>query len=795
MTKTLTIALLLGASLWTMAAEKGAWPQWRGTTMNSIAQDADFQFEEGMALASVWKHELGSGYSSLAIADQKVFAMASKGTDDVMVALDAKTGKELWQYRIDATYKGHSGSHDGTLSSPVVEGGMIYGLGPNGQLFCLKTDSGKEVWKISLKDMHSVEPTYGWSTSPLIYKNLLLCQIGVKEKTYAAFDKANGKQIWAMGDDVITYQSPILAEVHGETHFVVTGAQKAHGLHPESGKILWTFEHKGGGEDGTPLVIGPNKFFLEHAHRESIAFEILKTANGFEAKELWKTIALKNTNNPSIYHNGFLYGYSGPTLSCVDAATGERVWRSRKPGDGFISGVNDYLVVITKKGTLHLAKFNSKSYEQLAELKIFDSLGWNPPSIAYGNIFVRNLKEIACVTLQKAEGKAQPTAKKEPARGISKGTAFAEFVQNVQATKDKQTLIDEFMKAQKSFPIVEANGWAHFVFQEKVEDIGIAGDMFYAGENLPMNHVDGTDFYYFSVKVKPDAQMSYVFIKDYETRITDPLNPNIVPSFQGDMSELRMPKWKDSQHLSAKATNKGKIEKFEFESKALQNKRDIRVYLPSGYDQSEARYPVLYIHYGAMTVEMAQLPTSMDNLAGKTVNPAILVFIHLNPENSYQEVSGDKKEGYAEMIAKELVPAIDAKYRTLTDANSRSFLGHSSGGFISIYTALKYPGVFGKVAGQSTNVANALGEELKALIESKDKVPTSFYLDWGSYDIRTEDGNVNRKKVNEELWKWLKAKGYNVSGGETPHGYGWGSWRTLNDTLLEWFFPLGKTAS
>ena len=787
----LSMTMLAAAPL-----DKGSWAQWRGPNMSGKVDDPSFTFKDPMGFQILWKKPLGSGYSSLTLADQRVFAMASAGTEDLMIAMDAKDGHELWRYKIDATYKGHDGSHDGTLSSPVVDESNVYGLGPNGQLFCLNAADGKKVWQISLKEMGSIEPTYGWSTSPLLYKNTLICEIGLKGKAFAGIEKSTGKILWTQGDDVIDYQSPLIAQVHGETQLLVLGGQTVQGLNPENGQTLWSFEHKGGGQDGTPVAMGDNTFFIEHAFSESMAFSVLKNEKGFEAKELWRTTDLKNTNNTSIYHKGFIYGYSGPFLTCVDATTGKRTWRSRQPGDGFLAGVNDYMVVITQKGTLHLASFNPEKYEQLTELKVFDSLGWNPPSIAYGKIFVHNLKEIACVTLSQGEEIASSTQKpmvtpeSETVRGISKGTQFAAFIEKVKASSDKQSLIDAYLKEQKAYPIIEANKWVHFIFQGEVEDIAIAGDPFFLGENIPLNRVPDTQLYYFSMEIKPDAQLSYVFLQNFENRIPDPLNPLKVPSFQGEMSELRMPLWKDSNHLADAIGAKGKLDSFEYESKIMKNKRQIRVYLPPNYDESKLNYPVLFVHYGSMAVEMGKIATSMDNLIGKSVAPGIVVFIHRNPENGYEEVSGNLKEGYAQMIAEELVPEIDSRYRTLKTTESRSILGHSAGGFISIYIAIKYPDVFGKVGGQSTNVENPLGDLLKKTIEESPLVNTKFFLDWGSYDARNVEANLDRDKVNRVLWEQLKAKGYQVQGGESSHGYGWGSWRTMNDTLLEWFFPL-----
>ncbi len=387
------------------AARTGEWPAWRGAQHTGQAQSEVFNIGEDSGFKIVWKKKLGSGYSSVSVADGRAITMFSDGKADIIVALDAATGAELWRHEIDETYVGRAGSHDGPLSTPAIDDSIVYAIGPKGQIVALDAATGKTVWSTTMKDIGSEEPLWGWTTSPLIWRNLLILQTGgVEGKAVTALNKKTGAAVWASGDDSVAYQSPVVMTIHGSEHVVCAGRQKVVGLDPANGETLWELDHKGKGEDANPVAAGENRFFFPHSGREGMLVEVEKHDKGFTAREVWRSGGRKNTYNPSVYFDGHLFGYSGPFMVSIDAATGERVWRSREAGDGFTILVNDYLVILTKDGALKAAKAIPSGFEELVKIQLFDAPAWNPPSFAYGKVYIRSLTEIACVELATAEG-------------------------------------------------------------------------------------------------------------------------------------------------------------------------------------------------------------------------------------------------------------------------------------------------------------------------------------------------------------------------------------------------------
>lgn len=788
--------LFVFQSLYATAQE---WSQWRGPFQSGAATAGSFTIGDGHGFDVIWEKDLGSGYSSISISQGRAVTMFSDGESDFVIALNADTGEEEWRYRIDETYYGHRGSHDGTLSTPAISDGIVYCVGPKGQFFALKLSDGSKVWESSLVDLGSFEPVYGWTTSPLIVGDVLILQTGGKQeadveegspaprvKAVTGFDKDNGEILWTTGDDIINYQSPVAVEVFGTLQVVCAGDQSIFGLDPETGKELWQLRHEGGDEATNPIPAGDNRFFIRHAGRRGMLLEVDRNEDGYLAREVWESSDIKNTDSPTTYYEGYLYGMSGPFLTCVDAETGERAWRSREPGDGFPMMLNEHLIIMTKQGSLHAAKASPVGYEEVASVELWNHLGWTPPSFAGGKIFVRSLEKIACIGSARTD---QPTQVERPVNaGKLPDSKFAAFVKKVEAAPeaDRTAMIDTFFQEQTSFPIIEDDRLVHVVFRGEVEDIAIGGDLLEVGQNQALNGVAGTDLHYYSFELASDSFISYGLQKDYEEQITDPLNPRTVTGFAGEQSALAMPGWSDSKHL-----DEYPVETIEHSSTILENTRQLQVYLPPFYEKTDQRYPVLYVHYGRFALENGLLARSLNNLVGRSVQPIIAVFIGLANEGGFGEISGENKGQYAQMVVEEIVPLIDDRYRTIAESDSRATMGASAAGFMSAYMAFKHPGVFGWAVGQSTNLDQDLGEEMKEILTAAtEKVPTRFFLHWGTYDFRNEDQDFDRAGGNREFVSRLKSLGYEVKGGEMPHGYGYGSWSTVNDDILETIFPL-----
>ena len=80
--------------------------------------------------------------------------------------------------------------------------------------------------------------------------------------------------------------------------------------------------------------------------------------------------------------------------------------------------------------------------------------------------------------------------------------------------------MDRFLAAVESFPMVEGER-VHFLYRGPAEDVAVGGDLMEVGREKPMVRVEGTDLFYYSRWLEPDARVNYVFLVDYERPIPE----------------------------------------------------------------------------------------------------------------------------------------------------------------------------------------------------------------------------------------------------------------------------------
>lgn len=794
------IGLALIAPALAVAADDNDWPGFRGPRGDGVYTQRAFSDRDGFSLTVAWKRTLGSAYSGVAIADGRVITMFSDGTSDVMIAMSEDTGEELWRFVVAPTYAGHDGSHTGAIATPLVAGDRVFGLAPRGRFFALDAATGKVVWTMNLvEDQEATEPHYGFSTSPMMLGGVLIAEIGAKDGAIAGFDPATGKRLWTAGSDTITYQSPISWTFQGRKQVVAAADKKLFGIDAKTGNVLWEYVHGGGGAIGagsvTPVPAGDGRLLLTHKDRATAMIELTQTGETDVAKQLWESRSIRNTYNVPVYHKGYIYGFSSRFLTCVDATTGDSVWRSRAPGDGFVTLVDGHLVIITKAGGLHIAQATPEGYTESAHLSVFADQAWSPLSFANGHVYLRSLGEIARVDIRSgAAGTTTPSV----TRATSAGSKFGRFLAEVGSATDKKAIVDRFMAANKVFPVIEGREQVHFVYRGSGDDLAVAGDMFGARQERVMNRVDGTDLFYFSTRLEADARVNYLFIKDFEEHLVDPRNPRktstavytreMEMSFSGAemaMSWLSMPDWKEPTFLQEpSASRRGRVESREFKSKLLGAKTEMDVYLPAGYSEGVKRYPVAYVHGGAFFRKQGHLPTALDNLIGTRIDPLIVVFINTMP--------GRDPGKYPEMVAKEMIPYIDQAFRTIPSADARAYVGAGMTSLVTLLSALSQPGTVGKVGCLSPLIFDQMAGPLLAAAKASSEQPIDIFIEWGKYGLRNPDEAWDLPKSNRTLVDKLRANGHNVVGSEIHDGTGWSSWRNRTDVLFENLFPKRK---
>jgi outer membrane protein assembly factor BamB/enterochelin esterase-like enzyme len=800
-------ALMMAAAILaagSLLAGTGDWPIWSGPNHN-LTTSGDGALElPNLGLELLWKRPLGSAYSAISVVDDRLVTAYSDGESDLLVALDIATGKELWRFRIGNTYVGHDGSDDGPVATPTIHGQLVYGLGPRGRLLALRLDDGTLVWSRNLvEELAAKEPLWGFNSSPTVIGGVLVMQTGGTDgHSISALDPATGELLWSVEDDPVYYQSPTVWSPAGDEQIVALTNRLLMGLRPATGEVLWQAEHNVsegsylGYQQPVPL---DNGRFLLTAWTESRLLEVTGSeGSSYAVQELWQSrvLTLRGAMAVPATRGKHLYGYSGPFLACVDAATGGAVWRSRSPGRGNLVLVDSSLVILTDSGQLVIADATPDNYQERARIQALEEGSVTRPTFAASRILVRNHSDIACVgPTETAPGEVTTTAAAVEAEPVELLGKLGAEIAKIQAADDKQALIDELLARYQQYPIIEGDDLVHFVFQGEVDDLVLTGTWMGLREELPMHRIEGSDLYFRSLRIKPGGSYLYSFA-EFDQYRPDPRNPRR-PDFDeaAYTSLFTTPGWQPPTELREPEGARGRVEKLSWKSDRLGNEREIPVYLPAAYDSGDGnqRFPLLIV-LSVGTIEYGKMETVLDNLIGETVTPLIVAFFQ---PLSYTDLGSQAVET-ADALVNELIPLIDESYRTIARAGDRGIMGSYNGATVSAYIGLKYPERIGKVMLRSFLLRN-LEEEIFGLI-SKSQKKLVVSMVWSAYEIRNNapDG-YDAGKESRRLAELLKAAGVQLDTREITSGVsGWGdaafqmiwhTWRESTGWLLGSAFP------
>lgn len=365
-----------------------------------------------------------------------------------------------------------------------------------------------------------------------------------------------------------------------------------------------------------------------------------------------------------------------------------------------------------------------------------------------------------------------------------------------------QEEVDRFLQVLKAVgaPMIDGDS-AHFIYYDpEARQVGLSGEFNqWDRHGLHMTPLRNTGISYCTLQFRGPVRVEYKFIVDGEW-MTDPFCPNIIDNGVGEQNSFFVVgDFRDPPELEVNpAIAHGRVEEFDLESKVLNNRRRVYVYLPPSYaTEATSRFPTLYVHDGGEYLTRALLATVLDNLI-HSGEVAPLIAVMVDPVDRGLEYWAN--EDYGRFTEQELLPYIDRRYRTLARREARGVMGASLGGLISTYLALSRPHLFSKVGGQSSALfllegdrASGLVTELRkrfaslqnhwgeprslAALVDKLQAPITFYFDVGKYEPQFIP-------AHHRLVPLLEAKGCSCFFQELTGGHNWTSWRAhLKDML------------
>jgi outer membrane protein assembly factor BamB len=257
------LACLAAGLLLPVSILPGSWTQFRGSNHDGAAAEPIRTNWNETLPAVLWKKTLPFGLSSFSVGDDgRLYTMGwrrvASGDTEFCLALDAKTGNELWAAPIDlADYPyGGVGSDDGPRSTPTVDGDRVIAFGSYLNLVCLDAASGTELWRRRLTNEFGAQ-VIAWenAASPTVVGDLIIVNISAASgDRLLAFRKTDGTVAWNRSSFGMTHASPIRAMIAGKEQVVVFGQRAVFAVDPANGDLLWQFAVK---YNGTSVAASP----------------------------------------------------------------------------------------------------------------------------------------------------------------------------------------------------------------------------------------------------------------------------------------------------------------------------------------------------------------------------------------------------------------------------------------------------------------------------------------------------------------------------------------------------------
>ncbi|MEM8962477.1 MAG: PQQ-binding-like beta-propeller repeat protein [Acidobacteriota bacterium] len=404
---TLLFAFVASVSL---AEDTADWTQWGGPDRNfMIAAEGISWPADGPK--ELWSRDLGDGYSSILAKGDRIYTMyrTAEGKEAV-IALDAKTGKTVWEHAYEAEpHESHVHQFgDGPRATPLIVGDRIYTVGVSGILHALELKDGSVAWKHNLWTELGGSPlNHGYSSSPIEYGDTIIVLNGGQGASVVAFNKADGSVAWKNHDFTNSYSAPQILEVNGQPQLITYMAKEVVGLDPSNGELLWRYEigNQFGQNISMPVLADDGQhLFISVLQAGGRGLKLTTAEDGkTSVEEAWTTRKIQLYHVTTVRDGDWVYGVTGGRaphfMAAVNIKTGDIGWRERGFTKTQCVGVGDKIVAIDEEGNLLLMSVSPEGVERHGSAQVLEQPSWTVPTVVGTTVYVRDKKTIKAVSL------------------------------------------------------------------------------------------------------------------------------------------------------------------------------------------------------------------------------------------------------------------------------------------------------------------------------------------------------------------------------------------------------------
>lgn len=434
------LAVLVGISAFTQSLGAEDWPRWRGPSGTGASNEPRLPERWSDRENVAWRVPLGGlGVSSPIVWGERVFVVSQtgsgasrlgprlgQGADAVpgerslgnapsnrsgdgsvqflIEAFNPKDGRRLWEHRIAAEgdLPPVHDKHNLASASPTTDGERVYAVFGTGQVVSVDT-AGKRVWTRHLgKEFGDWNINWGNGSSPLVHRGTLFVVAYQQAPAYLiALDARTGKQIWKQDrpSGVTSYSTPVVVPAAGGEELIVNSSTGVEAYDPATGKELWHLRE----DNRFPIPVAmynDGLIYLSRGYRSGPYAAIRPGGRGDISKShvVWRVPTGAPYISSLVFYEGLLFmaGDVG-VVTCVDAVTGERVWRERLGGVYTASPVAGDGKIYLMSETGETIVLKAGRVPEVMSRNTLDARILASPAISQGRLFIRTDDQLIAI--------------------------------------------------------------------------------------------------------------------------------------------------------------------------------------------------------------------------------------------------------------------------------------------------------------------------------------------------------------------------------------------------------------
>jgi outer membrane protein assembly factor BamB len=379
------------------AIVSGGWPQFHGPNLDNLSTETGLlkSWPSGGPELLWTAKGIGSGYSSVAIANGLIYTAGNHDRNTVVSALDAD-GAILWQEPNGSAW---TSSYEGTRGTPTIDGEHLYHQSPLGNVICMNATTGQKIWSRNiLQEFGSRNIKWALAESLLIDGDHVICTPGGPQTCIVALDKKTGQTVWqspTANGDLAGYASPTVAELGGIRMILQMTGKALVGVHADNGDLLFRFEHNTRYDVNAtrPIFKDGFVFISSNYGTGSVMVKLNLSGGRVVPQRSWAYKPLDNHHGGVILVDGYLFGSSNREWHCLKWDTGQSMYSERGVGKGSLTYADGMLYTLSEDHTMGLVPATPNGHKLVSQFRLpagGDGKSWAHPVVCGGRLYIRH---------------------------------------------------------------------------------------------------------------------------------------------------------------------------------------------------------------------------------------------------------------------------------------------------------------------------------------------------------------------------------------------------------------------